>query len=451
MRGRIQPQLALVDQPIKHEHARELGVMSALLDDHAEIVELVFADLVPAGVAADNGREGMSAEQVLRSLIVRHIGGFTLDDLAFQLEDSSTYRRFCRFGIGDKGPSSSALQRDFKRISPETLEAINRLLIRRAEREGLEQGDKIRVDCTVEQTNIHHPTDSSLLRDCVRVLARLMTQARQLTGTRFVNHSRSAKRTDRRIDDAKCNRQRRKLYRRLLKLTRQSVEDAERVARGLDRHEAADALQNAVAMGLAKQIRQYVGLAKRVVRQTERRVLDGDKVPAADKIVSIFEPHTDIIIKGNRETEFGHKLCLSAGASGLVFDCIVLDGNPADSTLAVDMVQRHIELMERPPRQAAFDGGFASKKNLSDIKALGVKDVMFHKRRGLAVAEMVKSTWVYRRLKNFRAGIEGIISFLKRSLGLRRCPMRSLPSFKAHTWAGIVSANLLLIARHLLL
>ena len=179
-------------------------------------------------------------------------------------------------------------------------------------------------------------------------------------------------------------------------------------------------------------------------------MFDEESVPATEKVVSIFEEHTDIIVKDSRDTHYGHKLCLTTGASGLVLDCVVEEGNPADSTLAVKMIERQIEIYGRPPRQACFDGGFASKSNLADIKDLEVKDVAFNKRRGLAIDEMVKSSWVYRRLKRFRAGVESNISFLKRCFGWGRCTWRSFRSFKAYTWSSVVAANLLRLARHAL-
>jgi len=132
----------------------------------------------------------------------------------------------------------------------------------------------------------------------------------------------------------------------------------------------------------------------------------------------------------------------------LVTDCVIEKGNPADSTLAVKMIDRHRDIFGRPPRQVAADGGFASKENLLEIKARGVEDVAFAKRCGLAIDDMVKSTWVYKRLKNFRAGIEGIISFLKRCFGMGLCTWRSFESFKAYVWSSVLSANLLVFARH---
>jgi IS5 family transposase len=133
--------------------------------------------------------------------------------------------------------------------------------------------------------------------------------------------------------------------------------------------------------------------------------------------------------------------------AGLVLDCLVGDGSPADSSLTKELVERQVSLYGRAPEKAAFDGGFASRENLEELKKLGVRDVVFSKGRGLSVSEMTGSTWLYRRLRNFRAGVESIISFLKRSFGMRRCTWRSLESFKAYTWASIISANLVLIAR----
>src|SRR5690606_24860934 len=191
------------------------------------------------------------------------------------------------------------------------------------------------------------------------------------------------------------------------------------------------------------EIRHFVRLAECVIGQTERRVVHGEAVPDEDKIVSIFEEHTDIIVKDRRETHFGHKLTLTAGRSGLILDWVVEDGNPADSTLALRMLERQKEIYGRVPRQAAFDGGYASKANLERGKALGVEDLVFSKKRGLEERDMARSHWVYRRLKNFRAGIEGWIAFLKRCFGLERCTWRSWPGFARYVGASIVAANLL--------
>jgi IS5 family transposase len=235
-----------------------------------------------------------------------------------------------------------------------------------------------------------------------------------------------------------------------LKVTDKTMSYAQAVAAALDEYQGSSILDGVQAGALATELRHYITLTRRVMDQTRRRVLEGQSVPAKDKIVSIFEPHSDVIIKDRRDTLYGHKLALTTGVSGLVLDCVIEDGNPADSTLAVEMVERQEQIYGRPPRQVCFDGGFASKNNVEDIKGLGVQDVCFTKGRFLNVLDMVKSSWVYRKLRRFRAGIEAGISFLKRCFGLDRCTWKGLPSFKAYTWASIVSHNLLVVARHAL-
>jgi IS5 family transposase len=170
-------------------------------------------------------------------------------------------------------------------------------------------------------------------------------------------------------------------------------------------------------------------------------------VPASDKLVRLFEPHADIIVKGSRDVDYGHKLNLTTGRSGLILDLIVEAGNPADRERLLPMLERHVAIWGAAPRQAAADGGYASRENLAQAKACGVRDMAFHKKSGLKVVDMVKSQWVYRKLRNFRAGIEAGISCLKRAYGLARCTWRGLTHFKAYVWSSAVAYNLALLAR----
>ena len=162
---------------------------------------------------------------------------------------------------------------------------------------------------------------------------------------------------------------------------------------------------------------------------------------------SLFEPHADIIVKGARDVQYGHKLNLTTGRSGLILDLVIEPGNPADSDRFLPMLKRHIAFYGAAPRQTAADGGFASRDNLAQAKALGVHDAAFHKKAGLRVMDMVKSNWVYRKLRNFRAGIESDISCLKRAYGLARCLWRGLDHFMAYVWSSAVAYNLALFAR----
>jgi len=198
---------------------------------------------------------------------------------------------------------------------------------------------------------------------------------------------------------------------------------------------------------LIQQLRHYLPLARQVVCQTRRRVFAGESVPAREKIVSIFEPHTDIIRKDRRDTYYGHKICVTGGSSNLILDCVILEGNPADSELTDLMLDRQETIYDRYPLKAAFDGGFSSHDNLVHARTNGVKDVCFSKGRGLSEEDMCRSKRVYKGLRKFRAGIESGISWLKRSLGLTRCLWKGLESFKSYVWASIVSANLLTLAR----
>ena len=170
-------------------------------------------------------------------------------------------------------------------------------------------------------------------------------------------------------------------------------------------------------------------------------------MPADEKLVSLFEPHADIIVKGRRDVDFGHKLNLTTGRSGLILDLVIEAGNPADSERLLPMLERHIAFYGQAPRQAAADGGFASRANLSQAKAWGVRDMAFHKKAGLKIEDMVRSRWVYRKLRNFRAGIEADISCLKRAYGPACCTWRGLTRFKAYVWSSVVAYNLALFAR----
>jgi len=444
MRQTRDKQLRLVPGIMDHSRGRELVAMSEVLDSLPQLLEMIQGDLLEEGVDPNKGRPGLTAEQVLRALVIKQMNEYSYDELAFHLADSMAYQAFCRFGYGDKSPKKSALQKNIKRLQPETMEKVNRLLIEYAKQQGIEKGRKIRVDTTVVETNIHYPTDNSLLYDVVRVIARIVQGQKLPRGCGFRDHTRRAKRRHLGICNARTKDQRKTLYRDLVKVSRKTVECGRRVADALAKSD------DLVARAASEELRHYANLGSRVIDQTERRVFQNEMVPAQEKIVSIFEPHTDIIRKDRRDTYYGHKITLTTGASALILDCTIEEGNPADSTLAVKMIERQEEIYERVPRQASFDGGFSSKTNLATIKDMGVKDVAFSKKCGFTISDMVKSSWVYKQLRNFRAGIEAGISFLKRCFGLDRCLWRSSESFCAYCWSSIVSANILSLARYML-
>jgi IS5 family transposase len=341
-------------------------------------------------------------------------------------------------------PKKSVLHKTIGAISAASWEAINRTLVSSARQAKLEAGMTVRIDSTVTHALMHQPTDSSLLWDAVRVMVRLLKQASALPGAPALvwrDRRRLAKKRALAIQYSRGPAERAKLYRELIAAARATMAALRDAARRLATGASPDI---EVWRG---RLDHYLPLIERIVTHTERRVLAGEAVPAGDKLVSLFETHADIIVKGGRDVQYGHKLNLVTGRSGLILDIVVEAGNPADAERFLPMVERHISLHGTPPRQTTSDGGSASLDNLRQAKALGVRDVAFHKKRGLAIEDMVKSRWVYRKLRHFRAGIEANISCAKRAFGWARCTWRGLAHFKAYVWSSVVAYNLALFAR----
>mgnify|MGYP001175701028 FL=1 len=392
----------------------------------------------------------MSAEQVVRAAIIKQMESFSYEDVAFHLLDSVCYRGFCRIGIADKGFHKFALCNNIKTITPETWEAINHTLLAYGQDKGIEKGKQVRIDCTVVAPNIHEPTDSSLLWDSVRVLTRMLGQINERFNDLeipFSDHTKRAKRRMLGVMNTKSKKVRKKQYEDFLKVTSKTVNYAHNAVSLLEAHPFKYFSLSETVQGIAEELKEIIRLTYKVVDQTTRRVINGESVHAGAKIVSIFEPHIGIIVKDRRGTFYGHKICLSGGAPNLITDCLILDGNSAGTELADQMLDRHKEIYGHYPPKVALDGGFASEPKLDSSKGKGIKDVCFAKKRGLEVEEMCRSSWVYKRLRRFRAGIESGISWLKRCFGLIKCMWRSLRSFKSNVWASIVSANLLTLAR----
>ena len=449
MRKKNEKQMPLMPSDIQHPRAKELDRISKILDSIATITDMVLQDLTDGVKNRHCGAQGMTAEQVLRAAIIKQTEGFSYEELAFHLIDSRTYRNFCRIGITHKGFKKSTLCKNIKSISPETWESINRLLVAYGDDKKIEKGREARVDCTVVCSNIHDPLDSSLLWDSVRVLTRTLKKMKEELGINisFTDHCRRAKKRMLGIMNAKNEKIRGKRYKDLLKVTEKTVSYSKTAARVLDSHAFADVAKMTLSISIAEDFKRLIPLAEQVIDQTTRRVIHGEQVSSAEKIVSIFEPHTDIIRKDRRETFYGHKVCITGGRSNLISDCLIVEGNPADSTLTCEMLDRHEQIYGHYPLKVAFDGGFASKDNLEAAKSREIKDVCFAKKRGLKEEDMCRSHWVYRKLRRFRAGIESGISWLKRCFGFSRCTWKSFRSFKSYVWACIVSANLFILAR----
>jgi IS5 family transposase len=442
MRQERTTQVSLFDGFAGHETGRELKAMSEWLDGHRELLDLVTKDLCRRQVT-NTGRHGLPTESALRCGLLKQHRQLSYEELAFHLEDSSSFRAFARLPVAWT-PKKSVLQKTIGAIRAETWEAINQTLLGGARRQKVEDGSVVRQDSTVTAALMHEPSDSSLLWDAVRVMVRLLKEADGLFGGGALvwrDRRRAAKKRARAIQFIRGQPKRVQLYRELIGIARAARADLRQTQARLAKQEDPQSVR-----WLAK-ASHYQPLIERIIAQSERRVLKGQQVPAGEKLISLFEPHADIIVKGGRDASYGHKLNLVTGRSGLVLDIVIEAGNPADSDRLLPMLERHIAFYGQAPRQAAADGGYASHANLDKAKARGVSDMAFHKKCGLRIEDMVKSRWVYRKLRNFRAGIEAGISCLKRAYGLARCTWRGLEHFKAYVWSSVVAYNLALFAR----
>jgi IS5 family transposase len=420
--------------------AEELRAISKILDDNPAIQDLVLHDLSDSR-RQDVGAPGMTADQVLRCGIIKQTHQFSYEKLAFHLGDSVSFRSFCRLPFGET-PGSSSLQANIARIRPSTWEAVNQTVVRWAQERKLEKGRQVRIDSTAVETHIHYPQDSALLKDCVVALTRGMKALGDIVKVRFSDHRRRARRRALAIVNARGMEHKAPLYRDLVRVTRQTAGEARVVIDQLKGN------PDPTVMAVVEELKRLLGLTDRVIDQTVRRVFQGETVPAQEKVVSIFEEHSDIIHKKKRETSFGHKVFLTVGKSSLVLDCVTVRGNPADSGQALGLLDRQREIYGRYPRQASLDAGFACRKNLRQAKqGMGIRDVAFAKKCGLKISDMVKSSWVYEKLRRFRAGIEGCISHLKRIFGWDRCHWKGWEHFQQYVQLSVVSYNLLVLAR----
>ena len=376
MRQERTVQASIFDVFAGHEIGRELKAMSEWLDAHRALLGLVAEDLRRDGVRA-TGRQGLPAEAVLRCALLKQYRQLSYEELAFHLEDSASFRAFARLPLA-WSPKKSVLQKTISAIRAETWEAINRTLLASARQEKLEDGRVVRLDSTVTAALMHEPSDSSLLWDAVRLMVRLLQEADTLVGgteRSWRNHCRAAKKRWRAIEFTRGRPQRVQLYRELIEITRATLAYLRGAAA-----ELAPARSPAVALWQAR-VGHYRPLAEQIIAQTERRVLAGEAVPASDKLVSLFEPHADIIVKGSRDVDYGHKLNLTTGRSGLILDLVIEAGNPADRERLLPMLERHIAVWGAAPRQAAADGGYASRENLA--RAKGVQAALRRRRGGL--------------------------------------------------------------------
>lgn len=454
----LYPQLSFADLELQRQGIHldpTLQGIADFLQEHATVVEQVRQDLERGLKKPSAGRHGITPAQTLLSLTLMRVKNWDYRELRERINDGYTLRIFTQFD-SHPVPKHDAFNRTFNRITPATLTAINQAVVQVAVALGLEDGKKLRVDTTVVETNIHWPTDATLLWDTVRTVTRLAEDLHRklpqaVTG--FTNRTRSARRrmqAIQRMTARQREQQQTPKYRELIRITEQVVQNAEQVVAAAKDISELDLVAGVTIDALRKQITAFCELGGRVIDQARRRVLQGETVPTEEKIYSIFEPHTDLIKRGKtlKPVEFGHKVFLAESAQGLITDYQVLDGNPVDSIQVQASLDRHQELFHQVPECYAGDRGFHSTENVQHCQQAGVGQVCIPQRGGQRTEEQqaLERSPAFKKGQRFRAGIEGRISVLFRGRGMKRCLLKGRQRFEILVGAAVLANNLMRIA-----
>jgi len=438
------------------ELSPELKKIDSYLEDE-KLYRLIRGDLAKRRPKTlQTGRNSTPVEVVLRMLVVKRLYGYSYEETERIVSDSLSLRQFCRIYLNDV-PDDTTLIRWARVIQAKTLEKFNQRIMKLAVERKVTRGRKLRTDGTVVESNIRPPSDSRLLADSVRVLARTVVQgqailhaAGQKVQAGFEDCTQKAKQLAHRIGETLRSKKEaaqmagRQHYEELITLTEQTMTWAVQVEKQLCEQAQQNAKQRAAS------ILHFVPLAKQVIQQATRRVLQGEQVPASEKIVSLFEEHTDIIRRGkeSQPVEYGHKLWLNEVEGGLVSHYCILEGNPSDEQQWKPSLKAHLKTFHQPPVQASADRGLFSEPNERLAQDLGVKHVILPKRghRSKARLKHEHRAWFVKG-RHWHAGIEGRISVLKRAHGLRRCLAHGLQGF--HCWVGwgVIAGNLAVLGR----
>lgn len=432
-----------------------LQAISDFLDLHSAPIEQVGKDLARGLKKPDAGRHGLTPAQVLRSLILMRVKNWDYRELRERINDGYTLRGFTAFD-SQAVPKHDAFNRSFNRLTPATMEGINQAVVQAAVALGVEDGNKLRVDTTVVETNIHYPTDASLLWDAVRTITRVVEELHEkLPGGAgpFTDRRKSAKRRTHELERMTAQQrqtQQEPKYRELLRIAGQVVEQARQVVERNKPVAGMDVFDALVIGEMRKEITHYCELADKVIDQARRRVLEGETVPSEEKLYSIFEPHTHLIKRGKAQkpVEFGHKVFLAESGNGLITDYKVLEGNPADTAHVTGSLERHEKLFGHAPKWYAGDRGFYSPENVKACEKAKVENASIPQRGGQkseAQAALERSA-AFRKGQRFRVGIEGRISVLFRGRGMKRCRAEGRDRFEVLVGAAVLANNLMKIA-----
>jgi transposase, IS5 family len=397
------------------------------------------------------GRKQTPSDVVLRLLILKHARNWSYDVLEREVRANLVYRDFT--GIGsEKVPDAKTLVRIGQALGPEVIRQLHARVVELAQAHKVIQGRKLRVDTTVVECNIHYPTDSSLLADGARVLTRTMQRVGTAIGglkVKLRNRMRTIRKKalaitlSARQKDDRAEERRKQTYREMIAVTRNIMNQAKRVI------EEVRTRRRSNVKALRKQLGTMVGRVEQVIRQTKARVFEGNL--HADKLVSVFEPHSEIIRKGkaNRPNEFGNLVKFQEAEHQIITHYEVFAQRPSDSELLIPAVETHQQQLGKTPHLVAADAGFYSAANEKTLDQLGVKHVSVPNRntRSPERRRMQKSRW-FRRGQNWRTGCEGRISVLKRRHGLRRCLYHGFMGMQRWVGLGVIADNLINMAVH---
>ena len=436
-----------------------LRTIDALLDDEAlvDLVQDALAQRHPQ--SRTRGRKGTPAEVVLRLLVLKHLQHWSYATLEREVRANLTYRDFTRIG-GEPVPDAKTMVRLGQALGPALIQQLHARVVQVAREERVVTGRKMRLDTTVVETNIHYPTDSSLLGDGVRVLTRTMQQIQAAVGpvgTAVRNRLRSV--THRLIEIGRASRGRgaaalarqQQAYGKLMAITQRVLGQAKRVAQevrqGIKR--ADSLLGQVVVEGLARHLDEVRVLTRRVLAQTQARVVEGNtRFP--HKVLSLFETATEAIRKGKaaKPTEFGKLVKIQEAEHQIVTDYAVYAERPADQSLLLPAIAQHQVLFDRPPELLAADAGFFSAENEAQATAAGVQKVAIPNKQTRSPARWAfqRQRW-FKRAQRWRVGCAGRISVLKRCHGLFRCRYTGSAGMERWVGLGVIANNLLAIAR----
>jgi transposase, IS5 family len=426
-----------------------LRKIDTLLEDEA-VIEVVAQGLEARWPQSRRrGRPGTPAEVVIRMLILKHLFDWSYDDLEREVRANLVYRMFTRIDAGDV-PDAKTILKIARALGPEVIEQLHRQVVEVAKRAGVTHGRRFRIDTTVVETNVHYPTDSTLLQDGVRVLTRTMQRASTALGDRAGRIRNRLRSVTRRVliigYEARSPKTRDALvksYRKLMATTRAVLRDTATMVRRLgQRVRTASPHVQPMLRRAQQQLQEMRPLVQRVVDQTRARILGGDThVP--DKVLSVFEPQTETIRKGKiaKPNEFGQLVTIQESEHQIITGYDVHTTRPADVTLWRPALDRHETIFGRAPDLAAADRGFASAGNEQAAIDRGVRRVILPRRGPKSPARRAyeRQRW-FRRGQRWRVGCEGRISVLKRRHGLNRCRYHGEDGM--HRWVGLgVIAN----------